>query len=173
MRERDSQRSKVYVAEGVLLRYGPHPMTIEECRAFAHKALSSKYIERRFGEDVVKRLRRNLAIWNGRGGGMAHRYTSTITLGVYARRESIVLHELVHLLVRQGPAHGWQFCAGLLDLVRHVMGQQAHDELKTSFRQHKVKFTAPRVKREMAPEEKAILVERLAVARAAKLAKAS
>jgi len=56
----------------------------------------------------------------------------------------------------------------LLDLVRFVMGREAHDVLKASFKEHKVRFTAPRAKRQYTPEQLEILRARLAAGREAK-----
>ena len=80
-------------------------------------------------------------------------------------------HELSHLLQPSGSAaHGWQFCSIELRLVRHFLGKEAYDKLKAEFKAGRVRFTKPRAKRELTPEQRAVLGERMAVARAAKAA---
>ena len=51
------------------------------------------------------------------------------------------------------------------------MGVEARNILRQSFKDHKVKYTKPRAKRELSEEQKEVLRARIAVARAAKEAK--
>jgi predicted SprT family Zn-dependent metalloprotease len=100
----------------------------------------------------------------------------SITLPLWARNEPVMIHELCHLIVQhdyrcKGPKpawHGWEFCQTYLKVVGNVMGPEARDALKASFKEEKVRFTPPRKKRELTEEQKQILRARMAVARAAK-----
>ncbi|MGA1036654.1 MAG: hypothetical protein ACO3VQ_02465 [Ilumatobacteraceae bacterium] len=143
-------------------------MSIEECQQYVDKIISSKYVQRTWNLRGTERVR----VYAGRGGGKAYHSlfgAGHITLGVWARQEAIVIHEVAHLLAG-GTRHNWQFCETYLKLVRHFMGKEAHDRLKASFKQHRVKYTKPRQKRVLSPEQKAILVERAAKARAVRQA---
>lgn len=67
-------------------------------------------------------------------------------------------------------SHGWRWCAIYLHLVRLYMGAEAHAALKASFDRDKVRYKEPRKGRVLTEEQKTALRERLAKARAAKLA---
>lgn len=172
-RERDSQRQKVYNGERALHARYPVLDNWSEVEAFAKKVVESAYVANKYGSLYV----RNLRVERGRGGGRAYvMNVPVIDLGVWARRKSVILHEIAHHLNRANrPAasHGWQFCAIYLDLVRHFLGKDAAAVLKSGFKAHRVRFTAPRAKREISPEQRAVLVERMAKARAARAAKSA
>jgi|GEM_PF-5289555 len=115
---------------------------------------------------------------NGRGGGA---YWSPvdqrIQMSDYHANEMICLHELAHAVCASefgdGAKHHWQFCMVYLKLVGNVMGVETRDKLRQAFKDHKVKYTKPRAKRELSEEQKEVLRARIAVARAAKEAKNS
>jgi|SRR5690606_30910499 len=160
--ERDSQRSKVYKAESVL-KFGPALGQVGIV-ALVRKVESSPYVIKNFGAQVHKvEVKRADATWS-------HAYRTGKMRFSPQANEYIVIHELAHTYSRNdNGGHGWLFCAVLLDLVRHFMGQEAHDKLKASFKAHGVKFTVPRAKRQMSPEARAAASERMAAARAARL----
>lgn len=75
---------------------------------------------------------------------------------------SVVAHEVAHTIHNRlstmdigkgshvvshagGYDHGPQFAAVYLNVVHTMMGQKAHDKLKSSFEKHGVKYTVPRV----------------------------
>jgi putative metallohydrolase (TIGR04338 family) len=171
-RPRDSQREKVYRSErSTIQNMGRKDMTIEECQAYIDKITSQKWFTKNFGGSWGVRVE------HGRGGGWAlgGRY-GLITLGVWARREPVVLHELTHLIItnrhnNSAAWHGWEFCAVYLQLVQHYMGRDAAEALKSAYKGNKVRFRAPRKRKPLTEEQKAVLRDRLAVARAAKAAK--
>ena len=74
--------------------------------------------------------------------------------GRCGRDEGILIHELAHTVVIREygrhsdiEAHGWQFCAVYLKLVRAMMGREARDILKRAMISNGVKFSLPRKKR--------------------------
>jgi putative metallohydrolase (TIGR04338 family) len=191
---RDSQKQKVYDAERCMqieprlmrpykvLRVddtGPEPrrwiekkpglaMTLPECQAYVDKLLGSAYMQRKYGYRSGRP--RKVNVKQGRGGGAACSPV-TIELGVWARQPIVILHEIAHCLTwGVGADHGWEFTACLLDLVRHSMGKDAHDKLRASYDDHKVKYRQPRKRGPVSEEQRAVLVERLAAARTAKAA---
>lgn len=169
---RDSQRLRVYKAERRVHHLGKPLREVEDIQRFIQKQLKRKAITSRYPDAT-----RPIAIHHGGGRRNACAYGGwKISIPLWARNELIVIHEVAHIVTnrhygdkRSGVAgHGWQFCAVFLDLVRFIMGKEAHDALKASFKEHKVRFTAPRKKKWLTPEQKAALAERLAAARAAK-----
>lgn len=168
--QRDSQRKKVYRAESVLLRFAKPLREVSDVERFLRKQLKRQAILRRY-PDAAEAFR----VKDGRGTRNALAYgTHTISIPLWARNEAIVLHEAAHVItsrhinVRKASAHGWEFCATLLDLVRFIMGREAHDALKQSFKDNKVRFTKPRKRKALTDEQRAALAERLASARLAK-----
>jgi|JI10StandDraft_1071094.scaffolds.fasta_scaffold751137_1 putative metallohydrolase (TIGR04338 family) len=189
-RERDSQRRRVYDAEHRAFGWWYSPkselMTIEQCQAFIDKMLASEWLRKQTDLGVGFLRRTGVTVIPGRGGanaafddryGTAYGFITrttkgpSISVGVQARQPFILIHELTHLLhpSQAHAAHGWKFCEIELRLVRHFLGKEAHDKLKAEFKAGKVRFTKPRAKRELTPEQKAVLIERMAKARAAKV----
>lgn len=169
---RDSQRGKVYDSERWL--HAAHPeMSWDEVEAYVAKVLGSAYVQRKYPTAKMR-----IRFVKGRGGGMAmnnwfdrdnwqHHYGPVVSLGVWGRRRSVILHELAHHFAGLSHQHDWRFCEVYLDLVRHFLGQAAHDRLKAEFKARRVRFRKP-VKRTMTPEQREAAAARLAAARAAK-----
>ena len=83
-----------------------------------------------------------IPIENGRGG-TGTSYGGLITLGAAARTPMVILHELAHEIVtrharRPVAAHGPEFAAVLLILVRHRLGAEQADLLRTAFKENRV-----------------------------------
>ncbi len=182
MSVRDSQRSKVYAAERAagIYRHRSEAMDWDGVLAFVEKVQSSAYVRRKYSAS-----RYQVKAFPGRGGGMAMRellardidgywmrhHGQIITLGVWARQPAVILHEIAHHYAGLSHSHDWAFCATFLDLVRHFMGKEAHDALKAQFKAHRVRFTPPRPKRTLTPEQREAASARLALAREARAAK--
>ncbi len=181
---RDSQRSKLYTAEFTCPWYktAGRMESVEECQAFVDKVVASDWLHREFAATApwVK-----IVVEDGRGRRSACAYTigNRISMPVWSRSRAIVLHELAHHVVddtyrrdykrRQHThgskaeytppaAHGWEFAACQLALVRHFMGVKEHDELREAFRKHKVRYKARRV---LSPEQRAASAARFAAMR--------
>lgn len=170
-RERDSQRSKVYAAERASIQgMGRRGMTIEECQEYVNRVTHTKWFVGRWGTGWRVKVK------HGRNGGTAYGGSwGYMTLGVWARCEPVILHELAHHIVTDTYGeyvawHGWQFAETFLALVKHHMGAEAADALKAAYKEHNVKFRKPRKRKPLTEEQKEVLRKRLAVARAAKAA---
>ena len=170
---RDSQKSKVYRSEWGTIDANRGNLTLEECQELVDKVLASKYIQKKYPNAVS--LQNKINVVSGRRGGHAgYRLDfggKFISLGLWARQKPVVLHEVAHHLAGVGRGHDWKYCSIMLDLVRHFMSKEDHDNLKSAYRSNKVRFTAPRQKRQLTPEQRAELVERMARARAVKESK--
>ena len=73
-----------------------------------------------------------------------------IKLPKWARYESVILHELTHLVIHSRfgymvAAHGTEFAKMLLLMVHHFMGQGDCEKLKASFKEHKVHYATSKV----------------------------
>lgn len=176
---RDSQKSKVYDAErrsGLQRQHGVNTLTIAQCQAMIDRALASKYLADRYPKAFERLRREGITVVATHGGGRAgydvteaedgRRYFGpVIRLGVWARQEIVVWHELAHHIAGLGAGHGWRFTEVQLVLVRRFMGVDAHDALKAAFVVGRVRFRAPRKPRTLTPEQRAVAIANLTAAR--------
>jgi hypothetical protein len=139
--ERDSQRQRLYNAEKVLAQLSKRLETPAEMAAFLTKVCNRAPIQRRYGPF----LRSSIEVRDGRGCRSALGSTYWIKMPKWARTEYIVLHEAAHSLTRRKhgllvAGHGREYASIYLDLIRFGLGVEAHDALKASFIEHRVKF---------------------------------
>lgn len=168
MRKRDVQRQRLYDAERTIedaTRNGK--MTVVECQKYVDRLMEKKWIQARWGKQTI-------TIKAGRYGGHARSGWNghTITLGVWARQEAIILHEVAHCLIGEKPppgpysSHGAEYAGLFLALVRLQMGQEMAQKLKESFKAHKVRHNNKAI-----PTPKPERVETKAAARAKQTAR--
>jgi putative metallohydrolase (TIGR04338 family) len=164
---RDTQRQKLYDAEGLAFGEAEAEMTLDECQALVDKVLASKVIQRKY-----RRAQYQLTVTDGRsrrsGGYFAGWDDSTIALPRWARQKWVVLHETAHHLAH-GPdaaGHGWQFAACYLYLVRVYMGKGQEQALMAAFKAKRVRFREPRT-RTMSETQRQAARERMLVMHAA------
>lgn len=174
-RPRDSQRSKVYAAERSVFSGGSHRpellLTEAQLRRWLKTITTSTWWRRRHDEDRWPRHAPYLEF--GDRGGSAHYqpWTRTIRLRPGSMRRWVLLHELAHHVSSNvnEAAHGWEFCAAYLALVRKWLGVEAERKLRAAFRTHGVRYTKPRTtRRTMTVAEKEAATARLAAAREAR-----
>jgi Spy/CpxP family protein refolding chaperone len=97
-----------------------------------------------------------------------------IKMPTWSRSKAVIIHEIAHHCADEAygvsdvAAHGWQFAATFLELATHELGAESGDALKKSFKEHRVRYRAPRQRKPLTPEQRAVLVERMAAARDAK-----
>ena len=178
--QRDSQRSKVYAAESATheWRTSQTAMSIEECDAFAHKVLRDSIVQRHF--PLAKSMSTSLIVVKSRRRGGCYKpssfnwntgYTTrpTISLGVAARSEWVIIHEIAHAITSLDYAwHGPEWVQCYLFLVKRFLGVEAHDKLKANLIEHGVRIKPKAKRAPLSPERKAELAQRLAAARAVK-----
>lgn len=169
MSERDSQRSKVYKAERAIDSYATALPQIADIERFVKKAWASKRVQKAWPKATRIYLPE---VGDGRGRTSAGGTYNGILMPVWSRNSVIVLHELAHCIVARQygskPAgHGWQFAGVFLKLVLYMIGREAYNELKRSFKAHRVRHK-PKATRTMTPETREILRQRVAMARAMK-----
>jgi putative metallohydrolase (TIGR04338 family) len=167
-RPRDSQKSKVYAAE---LRRGDEFASVAEMQAYVDRLHASAWFKRRW-----PRLR-GFVVHSGAGNRRATcswGLCPTLKMPKWARVESVLLHEVAHACTferyaKTVAAHGPEFVATYLELLRHQMGDEVWREQKAKFVERKVRHRLPsKTKRTLTPEQKAAAAERLVAARAAR-----
>lgn len=173
MRERDSQRSRVYASDTALIKVAKPLPEVKDVERYCKRAFKSKRVQKAFPRSV-KVWRPLVKVKDGRRCRRASGGVSSITIPRWARNEAVVTHELAHTFTLREhgselAAHGWQFCQTYLKLTHILMGKEAHDTLKRAFKENRVKFRPPRKKRHLSPEQREQLVERMARAREARL----
>jgi putative metallohydrolase (TIGR04338 family) len=166
---RDSQRSRVYLADGALYDF---PQTDVSTQAKylkrASEIFESKWMRDRYPSITANPPR--IEFSPSKRGASAWAYTIRTGTSAVIMREYIILHELAHVIESRMPfdrkrqAHGWEFCEIYLSLVSRFMGAEAAARLKAAFKAHKARFTKPRT-RTLTPEQRATMIERLAAAR--------
>lgn len=170
MAKRDVQRSRVYASErGAWQR--TTPLTPAECEALVREVMECKVTRRRWELNKVFpiEVRHGGTRWAQAGFASIRLPANTV--------KRLVLHEVAHCINRQRAVclglpdpepHGWKWCAIYLDLVQRFMSDLDAQALRAHFKFNRVKYTAPRAKRELTEAQRAALArgrQRLAAGR--------
>ena len=138
---RDTQRSKLYRAEGVVL--GKNFITMPQIEAYIGKVTHSAWWKK-----YHKYYTYPVVVHDGRGCRRALAIGMTdVKFPKWARHEEVILHELAHLVVHShygysgAAGHGREFAKVLLLLVKRFMGKEAYLKMKASFKEHHIKHT--------------------------------
>lgn len=149
----DSQRQKVYDSEGIAFEADGTPRLkfrvgdggIVDSQKFVDAVFASAFLREKYG---FTRAAPTVVPGAGQRRRGCYRWTANeIHLPEWTRQNWYVLHECAHALVpntSDRPAHGWEFAACYLDLVRVYMGRGWEERLIAAFRTKRVKFKAPR-----------------------------
>lgn len=165
---RDSRRAKLYRAEWVA-KLDTTPLSLWECEVYAKNVLAWGLTH---GLKQHGKPTNDLIVKDGRGcikASCSRRHRKwCITLPVWARTRWVVIHEVCHALTwGRGAPHGWEFARTYLLVVEQFLGKDAAKRLKFAFKAEGVRSAAPRT-RVISPEQREILVARLAACRQAK-----
>jgi putative metallohydrolase (TIGR04338 family) len=134
-RPRDSQRARLYRAEGEV-DTGRRLPTVEKMQAYVDGLLGADWFLARWGE-------RTLEVRPGFG----HRRATANEQGVlqmpkWARTELVLLHEVAHCLTPVTVApHGPEYAGVLVALSRRAMSPGTAQSLEDAFARHRVKWT--------------------------------
>lgn len=141
---RDTQRRAVYRCDAIVR--GKRFESLDETKAFVKKVLDSKWVQRKWG--ISPKHYQRIKIKDGRGTSIARGGRNVLNLPVWSRTQGTVMHELSHMVTHYAfgnaydyAAHGREFCAVYLALVKHFMGKNYHDNLKEGFKANGVKFS--------------------------------
>lgn len=161
-RPRETQRIKLYKAETVLRKYAQPLPEITDIERYIKKVFQYAHLKRRYGDHLL----RDIIVKDGRGCRNALAFGRfSIAIPLWARDTHIVLHEVAHIIAHRVygtykiAGHGWEYAGVYLEVVRAAMGVEAHNELKASFKKHKVRYTKP-VKRQLTDEQREALRQR-------------
>lgn len=145
---RDSQRQKLYNAEGRAKFYFPRAEggsevvtygSVDEIRAYVFKVMRSRWLVRRFGEQELPEVfgMKSDTAYSSKGKGHLN-FPPT-----WSWNQIVVLHEVSHWIhpCGQGTSHGRFFARTFLELSGHEMGPVFRQVLKESYREWGVKFT--------------------------------
>jgi putative metallohydrolase (TIGR04338 family) len=133
---RDQQRSRVYRAEP---NSGKRFETMAECEAYVARVTASAWFRKHYGRMTIR-----CKDGRGRRSACAHDWSNSLSLPKWARCESVILHEIAHLVTKNDPGHGPRYAREMLRLVRHFMGAAAFRELRDSYKANGVRYTLPR-----------------------------
>ncbi len=165
MSARDSQRSRVYEAEGFVrtlfdraaqhhsrcIDFFGESITLPPEARFASVESAQRYVEDVLALPAVARIRPTAGgiIVRSRRSATAAHYEGGGDVGViavpergdgtWALRELVVLHEVAHHLCGAGPAHGPGFVATFCALASAVMGPEAGHVLRVVYAKHGVR----------------------------------
>lgn len=153
----DSQRQKVYNAEAQFRSMQFQSKVFPEfdladlyrCQSYVNLVLDQKWFRARFGE-------RKIMVAPGRNGGVAYG-SHKITLGVWARQQSIILHEIAHCVAPYQTKHGAEYTGLYLFLVKQIFGAEAAKALRTCYKEHRVKVSykaLPKPKKVLSTKQK-------------------
>jgi putative metallohydrolase (TIGR04338 family) len=169
MSPRDSQRQKVYDAEGAAFAGAPVDLPeMADLERYVNFVCSLKRVKASF----PKLVDWPIYIGDGRARRKAGGWRQGILMPRWSRKRWVVLHELSHVIVdrvhshRRAAGHGWEFASTYLLLVRHVMGVAVHDRLKAEFKARRVRYKAPRQRAPLSAERRAALAATLSRVRA-------
>jgi len=134
-RPRDSQRAKLYRAEQSRPQ-GRRFATLPQCQHYVDSVLRSPWWRGVHPDIETVRVKDG----RGRRSAAAWHQAREIALPRHARSELTILHELAHLVTPPTFAgHGPEFAATYLDLVGRFMPPPAAEDLRTAFREHRVR----------------------------------
>jgi hypothetical protein len=162
---RDSQKSDFYAAEHVLRHVSKPLAEVKDIERYLKKQMKRKFLISRYGAAVTYPMK----VGNGAGQRRALGSPGWIGIPLWARTESIVLHEWAHSIhgrigerggwfynssyvhckgsripeVCGGAGHGWQYAAIFLDVVHACMGAEAAKTLKASYKACRIRFRKP------------------------------
>lgn len=135
----DSQKSKVYVAESQFRqttytsKYSNRISTsISDCQLYVDLVCNETWFRARFGE-------RKIRVEAGRNGGIAYGYK--MTLGIWARQETVILHEIAHCVAPSGIKHGAEYAGIFMFLVKQMFGNEAATHLRDCYKQNRVRYS--------------------------------
>ena len=140
MRQRDSQRSRVYKAESAVFDMHRGMLNQEEVLLFRDKTLSSEYWREAKGyKRVLLRFNKSTS-----QSSFFDHSDKSISLPLWAMKKDVVIHEMAHSLTfkedKTLPGHGKVFCSHYLNLVAELLGESEAERLEISFWEHKVRY---------------------------------
>lgn len=147
----------------------------DQVQAFVDAVMNRSYIKKHF--PGVRYIRVTDGRSRRRAGALFYprpSFDHEIRMPRWSREPMVTLHEMAHILTDHTygfmsvPAHGREFAAIFLELVRHVMGKECADALKKGYKGKNVKYKMKRVISPELREKYRAMGHRLAASRKAK-----
>lgn len=166
----DSQRQKVYDAElevfsrATAEKFKTRRGFAGRLNRIARSATVTK-IRKEFGLGPV---RGTIDVGLRRAHSRSTSYGGRVEISRTSLDEWTLLHELTHEILPRSISHHWPFAYAYLKLVSRYLGTAKAKELKAAFKKHGVRYR-PKRTRNLTEEQKEILRNRLAQARANKV----
>lgn len=157
---RDNQRQRVYDAERLAFpndRFDSDKLkdlSVEDCQKIVNKITHSNWWTNRYGG--MMKAPSNVEVCAGQGfkNAVAYTETNTIYLPLWARKMSVILHELAHIAIEDRrafsyyilydpppiAAHGPEFAKEFLALVQRWMGKEEAKALREGYKAKRVKY---------------------------------
>jgi putative metallohydrolase (TIGR04338 family) len=137
---RDSQKGKLYNAEGTAFGYTQRNFSsIREVQAYSNSVTSSLWWRRLGGPKFV--LVKKTRIDSGYSTAWAHRNEIHITQSHF--NKWVVLHELAHIvmwhLAKNRPAHGPDYALVYSRMVEEFLGDEQRQKLSVAFEKYGVR----------------------------------
>jgi hypothetical protein len=167
--DRDSQRSKLYLAEDIMDEFDcgtAEAMSWNELIEKIAEIINNTWFRRKFGNLFCET---DLQIHTGhKRQNMAYAFgTDELSFPPNFRNLPLILHELTHIIMERLTwvvafrkpynVHGRMFSFIYLELVKKFIGKKEHDLLKKSYKEHGVKFQNRRL---LTSSQKKVLRER-------------
>ncbi|MDQ3897873.1 MAG: hypothetical protein M3326_11655 [Actinomycetota bacterium] len=134
-RPRDSQRARLYRAEGEV-RTGRGLPTVETMQAYVDALLGADWFLARWG---TRRFEVRPGFGHRRATANEH---GVLQMPKWARTELVLLHEVAHCLTPlTAAAHGPEYAGVLLALARRAMSPGTAQSLEDAFARHRVRWT--------------------------------
>ena len=145
MRDRDSQRQRVYKAQRLFNDCYEHRRheSLGDIEEYVRKIFDNQTVIRYYARSVKLGIPR---IENGRVNAKGG--AEVLIFPAWARSEPVIIHEVAHCITNREyepylHRHNWQYCDIYLRLVLIMLGVPAYDLLRESMIRHKVKFHDP------------------------------
>lgn len=182
MKVRDQQKAKLYRSENLVDGFKKAEWRdLSSCGKFLNELRNDKVLNRWYPK--LKQTLEKVELHPGMGRRNAcceygyERYT--IKLPLWARGRMVVCHELAHALIaetyghhnRRVQPHGWQFARMQMFFIQRGVGRAKADELKAAYKKCGVRYKQPKPKRQLSPDRKLELQERMKKMHEAKRAK--
>lgn len=139
---RDSQKSKVYRAEGLVKKPDANERleTVEEIQAWINSITRKRWWRTYRLPSAEKASHRkysipykSIEVRDGRARRNASGGFGVIKMPRWSRTKLIILHEVAHAIQTERPSHGRQFARIYLDLVSRFIGVEAATQLKGAY----------------------------------------
>ena len=147
---RDSQMSRVYMAEGGV-DGGSRLETVTEMQAWVDKIMRSVWWKNRYSYITYIQVMPGrgckcaLASWSKDRRNPRGTWIPSIKIPIWARYQFTILHEMAHHVTNPTrfkdayASHGPEFCWNFLALVKRWMGAADYADLRSKFRECKVR----------------------------------